>query len=131
VPPLPPARRLAKPLEVDPVLPPSFYAAVGFRLLEGLALRADRLERLAAAARRLARRGPFAAGAEFAAIAGVESPALRRLLAGLGYRAEVDAGEETFIARPRHQREIDRSGRRRRPAGEGHPFAKLRELKLA
>ena len=131
VPLLPSARRLAKPIEIDPALPPSFYVAVGLRVLDGLALRPDRLERLAAAARRLARRGPFAAGAELAAIAGVEPPALRRLLNGLGYRAVIDAGEETFIARPRRQRETDKSRRRRAPLWEGHPFAKLRELRLA
>jgi ATP-dependent RNA helicase SUPV3L1/SUV3 len=131
VPPLPPARRLAKPIEIDPALPASFYAAVGFRVLEGLALRPDRLERLAAAARRLARRGPFAARAELAAIAGAEPLALRRLLAALGYRVVIDAGEETFMARRRRQREISKDSRRRAPVGEGHPFAKLRELKLA
>jgi ATP-dependent RNA helicase SUPV3L1/SUV3 len=131
VPRLPSARRLAKPIEVDPGLPPSFYAAIGFRILEGIALRPDRLERLAAAARRLARPGPFAARAELAAIAGVEPSGLRRLLGALGYRAVIDAGEETFVARPRRQRDIGRTSHRRGPVGEGHPFAKLRELKLA
>jgi ATP-dependent RNA helicase SUPV3L1/SUV3 len=130
VPPLPSARRLAKPLGIDPVLPPSFYSAIGLRVLSGLALRPDRLERLAAAARRLARHGPFSAGAELAAIAGVEPPALRRLLLALGYRAVIAAGQETFLARPRRQREINKS-RRPLPLGEGHPFAKLKELKLA
>jgi ATP-dependent RNA helicase SUPV3L1/SUV3 len=127
----PSARRLAKPTKIDPELPPSFYAAIGLRILDGLTLRPDRLERLAAAARRLARQGPFRAGAELSAIAGVEPPALRRLLAALGYRAVIEAGEETFVARPRRQREIGRSTRRRGPAGKDHPFAKLRELKLA
>ena len=101
------------------------------RVLDGLALRPDRLERLAAAARRLARRGPFAAGSELAGIAGLEPAALRRVLAALGYRVIVEAGKETFVARPRRQREIGRSTRRRGPAGKDHPFAKLRELKLA
>ena len=50
---------------------------------------------------RLARRGPFAADAALAAIAGVEQCTLRRLLAALGYRAVVEAGEETFIGRGR------------------------------
>ena len=130
VPPLPSARRLAKPLEIDPVLPPSFYSAIGLRVLAGFALRPDRLERLAAAARRLARHGPFSAGAELAAIAGVEPAVLRRLLSALGYRAVIAAGQETFVARPRRQREINKS-RRRLPPGDGHPFAKLKELKLA
>jgi ATP-dependent RNA helicase SUPV3L1/SUV3 len=61
----------AKPIETDPELPSSFYAAAGLRVLDGLALRSDRLERLAAAARRLARRGPFAAGSELAGIVGL------------------------------------------------------------
>ena len=131
VPPLLAARRLAKAIEIDPALPPSFYAAIGFCALEGLALRSDRLERLATAARRLARRGPFAAGTELAAITGVGPPALRRLLGALGYRAVIDAGEETFVVRPRRQREVFKGGRRREPTPEGHPFAKLQELKLA
>jgi len=131
VPPLPAARRLAKAIEIDPALPPSFYAAIGFCALEGLALRSDRLERLATAARRLARRGPFAAGTELAAITGVGPPALRRLLGALGYRAVIDAGKETFVVRPRRQREVFKGGRRREPTPEGHPFAKLQELKLA
>jgi len=131
VPPLLAARRLAKAIEIDPALPPSFYAAIGFCALEGLALRSDRLERLATAARRLARRGPFAAGTELAAITGVRPPALRRLLGALGYRAVIDAGKETFVVRPRRQREVFKGGRRREPTPEGHPFAKLQELKLA
>jgi ATP-dependent RNA helicase SUPV3L1/SUV3 len=127
---LPSARRLAKPIEIDPALPPSFYAAIGLHVLEGVALRPDRLERLAALARRLARSGPFVAGPELSAVAGVEPPLLSRVLAGLGYRMVVGGGRETYIARSR--RRTDSKGiRRREPKGEGHPFAKLRELKLA
>jgi ATP-dependent RNA helicase SUPV3L1/SUV3 len=128
---LPPSRRLAKPIEVDPGLPPSFYAAIGLRIFDGLALRPDRLERLAAAARRLARNGPFAARAELAAIAGVEPSRLRRLLGALGYRAVIEAGQEIFVARPRRRREISKSGRPQERTRDGHPFAKLRDLKLA
>jgi ATP-dependent RNA helicase SUPV3L1/SUV3 len=131
VPRLPSARRLAKPIEVDPGLPPSFYAAIGLRILDGLALRPDRLERLAAATRRLARQGPFPAGMELAAIGGVEPRTLRRLLAGLGYRTVIEAGGEKFVVRPQRRRETTKSRRRSPQPGEGHPFAKLRELKLA
>ena len=127
----PPSRSLGKPIEVDPGLPPSFYAAIGLRILDGVALRPDRLERLAAAARRFARQGPFPAGAELAAIAGVEPQALRGLMVGLGYRTVIDAGGETFVVRPQRRRETTKSSRRGQPTGEGHPFAKLRELKLA
>jgi ATP-dependent RNA helicase SUPV3L1/SUV3 len=129
---LPPTRRLAKPIDVDPGLPPSFYAALGLFVANGVALRADRLERLAAAARRLARNGPFVADERLAAIAGVEPSGLRPLLTALGYRALIDSGAETFVARPRRHREIDEHRRHRAPTPrEGHPFAKLRELKLA
>src|SRR5215469_744507 len=68
---LPAARRLLKPIEADPSLPASFYEAAGLRVVGGIALRPDRLERVAAAARRLARHGPFPAGAVLVAIAGL------------------------------------------------------------
>src|SRR6516225_1050910 len=102
-PPLLSKRYLTKVIEIDPALPVSFYAAIGLRVLNGLALRPERLERLAAAARRLARVGAFSADDELAAIFGVERAALRRLLAALGYRAAIRAGEEKF-SRPRRRR---------------------------
>jgi len=130
VPPLPSSRQLARVIETDPALPASFYAAVGLRVLDRLALRPDRLEQLAGAARRLARRGRFITGAELAAASGLEQPVLRRLLSVLGYQAVVYQGEETFIARPNRQQAGARR-RRRRPVTDGHPFAKLWELNLA
>ena len=126
-----PARRLAKPIEIDPALPVSFYAAIGLRVLGGLAIRPDRLERVAAAARRLARNGRFSADGELAAIAGVEPAAMRGVLTALGYRAVIDAGAEIFVARSRRRSHNAGAGSRRVKIGEGHPFAKLRELKLA
>ena len=131
VPPTVSARGFAKPIEIDPSLPTSFYAAIGLRVLAGLAIRPDRLERLAAAVRRLARGGPFVPAPELAAIAGVEPMALRGLLAALGYRAVITGGQETFMPSARRRRATDKGHRRRAPAEEGHPFAKLRELKLA
>jgi len=131
VPALPSARRIAKPNVIDPELPASFYAAIGLRVVAGVALRPDRLERIAAAARRLARQGPFSPGPELAAVAGVEPASLRCLLAALGYRAVIDADGERFVARSRRRRAAFKGGRRSSRAGEAHPFAKLRELKLA
>jgi ATP-dependent RNA helicase SUPV3L1/SUV3 len=128
---LPSARKLARPIEIDPSVPSSFYGAVGLRVFDGVALRPDRLERLAAEARRLARGGAFTAGAKLLAIAGAEAQALRRLLVALGYRIVIDQGAETFVAGPRRERGFRKNGRRRDPPGESHPFAKLRELKLA
>jgi ATP-dependent RNA helicase SUPV3L1/SUV3 len=122
-------RYLAKAIEIDPALPVSFYAAIGLHVLGGLALRPDRLERLAAAARRLSRSGPFAANGELRAILGVETPALRQLLVALGYRVVIRAGEEQFTGARRSQRHVIKSCHRQ-PTAEGHPFAKLRELNL-
>jgi len=129
VPRLPPSDRLAKVIEVDPALPPSFYATIGLRLLGNLAMRPDRLEKLAAAARRLARRGPVATR-ELAATSGISRREVRQLLVALGYRALAEAAEESFVAQPRGRRK----GGNRHPRSrmdEGHPFAKLRELTLA
>jgi ATP-dependent RNA helicase SUPV3L1/SUV3 len=129
VPPLPPARRLAKANRTDQGLPASFYAAVGFAILDRFALRVDRVERLAAAARRLARRGRLTAGAELAGAAAVELPQLAGLLAGLGYRAVAGEGEAVFVPRPRRRRAGPKGPRRGGLAA--HPFAILRELNFA
>ena len=122
-------RHLSKVIETDPALPASFYAAIGLRVLGGLALRPDRLERIAAAARRRARSGAFSADGELAATLGLERSALRRLIAALGYRVLIRAGEEKFVGPRRSQREVLKSCHQP-PAVEGHPFAKLRELNL-
>jgi ATP-dependent RNA helicase SUPV3L1/SUV3 len=127
---LPPARRLGKAIEPDPLLPETFYTAIGLRLRGGFALRPDLLERIAATARRLARQGPFAADATLASLAGVEPLRLPALLAALGYRRAVaEGGIEIFHPKPRRRRPAAEPARR--PSGDGHPFAKLRELKLA
>jgi len=123
---LPGARSLGKAIAVDPALPASFYAALGRRVVGGLAIRPDRLERLAAAAR--SRKGPFAVDAELAGFSGVALADLPQVLAGLGYRAIVRDGAELFVARPRRPKPPRPHALTR---GEGHPFAKLKELRLA
>jgi hypothetical protein len=115
---------------VDPALPPSFYTALGRRLIGGLALRPDRLERLSVAARERGRSGPFVADAGLAALAGVAVGDLRRLLLGLGYRGLIRDGMELFVPRPRHFNGAP-SRRARRQSPDGHPFAKLKQLKFA
>jgi ATP-dependent RNA helicase SUPV3L1/SUV3 len=130
VPKLPGVRHRGKAIAIDPDLPASFYAAIGRRVIGGLALRPDRLERLAASARGRARLGRFAGDAELAAIAGVAQAELRRVLLALGYRAVIEQGDEFFIAKPR-RRGAQPVGSHPRPPREGHPFAKLKELKFA
>ena len=131
VPPLPGARSMGKALAVESALPDSFYATLGRRVIGGLAVRADRLERLTAAARQRGMAGPFAAGEELATLAGVAVRDLRRLLTGLGYRALIRDGEELFVARPRRLQDRPRRAPRRSAPADGHPFAKLKQLRFA
>jgi ATP-dependent RNA helicase SUPV3L1/SUV3 len=129
VPKLPGARALGKAIAVDPALPRSFYVAIGRRVVGGLAVRPDRLERLAAAAR--SRKSPFAADRELAGLAGVAPSELHRVLTSLGYRAVIRDGAELFVARPRRAKPPRPPAPRHLVRGEGHPFAKLKELRLA
>jgi ATP-dependent RNA helicase SUPV3L1/SUV3 len=123
----------------DPAIPDSAYAAMGWRVLGPCVLRVDRIERLAAAARRLARQGPFAATPALASLAGCAVEELAAVLPPLGYRAVLGEGGITFHARPRRAERPsdDKPGKRRRArrkpeaAAADGPFAKLRELRLA
>ena len=130
VPHLPGVRQFGKAIAADPDLPASFYAAIGRCVYDGLALRPDRLERLAAAVRSRARGGSFAADAELAALAGVAVEDLHRVLRGLGYRAVIEGGGQIFLPKPRRRANRQTAPADRRP-GAGNPFAKLTELKFA
>ncbi|MGE3783592.1 MAG: helicase-related protein [Alphaproteobacteria bacterium] len=121
---LPGGRRLGRAIAIDPDVPITFYAAIGRRVVAGLALRPDRLERLAAAARRRSRAGAFAADAELAASGGVAPDALRGVLLALGYRAVIEGDREFFVAQPR--RRASETRKRGRPAAirNDNPYAK-------
>jgi ATP-dependent RNA helicase SUPV3L1/SUV3 len=127
VPRLPGAKRHTQAIPLDPGLPLSFYSAIGRRVVDGMALRPDRLERLVAAARRRAHAGAFAGDAELAALAGIDGDVLPRVLAGLGYRTVAGDGGAILFVAPRRRRPERRPHR----AVESGPFAKLRELRLA
>jgi ATP-dependent RNA helicase SUPV3L1/SUV3 len=131
VPPLPGARQRGRAIALDPALPLSFYTAIGRCVLAGLALRPDRLEQLAAAARRQARAGRFAAGTELAALAGVAPGDLRNVLLALGYRAVIEGEAEFFVAGSRRRSAAQRQAAQRKRPRDGHPFAKLKELRFA
>jgi ATP-dependent RNA helicase SUPV3L1/SUV3 len=111
----------------DPGVTDEAYAAMGYRVLGARVLRVDKVERLAAEARRLARQGPFGPTPELAALAGSSLHDLAATLTSLAYRAVHDGNGVTFHAR--------REPRRR--AATGHapradsPFAKLATLRLA
>jgi len=123
--PVPPVRGIAPAR--DPGLADGLYEAMGYRVLGSRALRVDRVERLAMAARRLARQGPFGPVQELITIAGCRKDELAGVLASLGYRAAVDTSGVTFHARRRL--------RSRKPAPRtatvDGPFAKLGALRLA
>ncbi len=103
------------------------YAAMGYRVLGARVLRVDKVERLAAAARHLARQGSFGPTPELAALAGSSTHDLAAMLTSLAYRAVHDGCGVTFHAR--------RPPRRRAPRRDGDladsPFAKLAALRFA
>jgi ATP-dependent RNA helicase SUPV3L1/SUV3 len=111
----------------DPEVTEAAYAAIGYRVLGARLLRVDKVERLAAEARRLARQGPFGPSPELAALAGSSLHDLAAMLTSLAYRAVHDGNGVTFHARREARR---RSATGRTPSGDG-PFAKLAALRLA
>ena len=115
----------------EPAISEAAYAAMGWRALGPQVLRVDRIERLAAAARRLARQGPFTAAPALAELAGTTPEALTPVLIALGYRAAFGNSGATFhIRRARRAGKSNRRGALQRPAADG-PFAKLRGLRSA
>jgi ATP-dependent RNA helicase SUPV3L1/SUV3 len=111
---------------------------MGWRVLGPRVLRVDRVERLAAAARRLARQGAFGATPALAQLAGSSIDDLASVLPALGYRAVLGENGVSFQARSRRagpERQGAPSRRRKQRRGDAPPadgpFAKLRELRLA
>ena len=111
----------------DPEISETAYAAMGYRVVGPRILRVDRLERLAAMARQLARSGPFGPVAELAALGGGSIEDLAAMLSALSYRVVRQEGGVTFHARRAAKA---RRRKRRSPPGDS-PFAKLAELRLA
>jgi ATP-dependent RNA helicase SUPV3L1/SUV3 len=110
----------------DPAISAAAYEAMGYRVLGNRALRLDRVERLAARVRALARQGAFAASPELASLAGCAAADLPGVLAALGYRS-FNPGGQGIIFRARAPSR--RSGAK--PGPRDGPFAKLKELTLA
>ena len=110
----------------DPAIAAAAYDAMGYRVLGSRILRLDRVERLAARARALARQGAFAALPELAHLAGCAAADLPGALAALGYRSANPDGKGVVFraAAPARPRGV-------KPGPQEGPFAKLRELTLA
>ena len=130
--PLPPRRPPS--LLRDPALPAEFYHAVGYRLAGSLAIRADALERLSQAARRLASQGPFLPVEALRQLVQCEAAALPAVIAALGYRSAEEEGELRFHAPDRKAGAKGAKRRRQRgprpPQQPDSPFAALRDLKF-
>ncbi len=117
-------------------VPAELCLALGYRRMGRLAVRLDALERLAKAARQLARQGPFAATEALRATIGCALPELGDVLAALGYGGSSEAGIVSFApARPgRVRRQAPRFGKERPSRAGGappdSPFAMLSELRF-
>ncbi len=107
--------------------PDAFYRALGYCRTGATALRADRMEALAVAARRLARQGGFAATPALAGAAGCSLKALPDALRALGYRFEKGRDGGLFRAQAENRRARRRGGAD--PAANPcSPFARLKAL---
>jgi ATP-dependent RNA helicase SUPV3L1/SUV3 len=118
-------------------VPAGFYRAIGYSVHGGRAVRLDGIEKLAAAARRLAAAGPFQATRELGAIVGGSNDDLAAVLADLGYRAEGDGDAVVFapVKRGRGNGKPKGKQTRKRPrkgdrVDPHSPFARLKELKV-
>jgi len=112
----------------DPQIEEGAYAAMGYRVLGPRLLRADKAEKLAAAARRLAHQGAFAPTPELVQLASASPHDLAAMLTSLSYRAVHDESGTTFHAKRAAKRPRDRAQRHAHPDS---PFAKLAALRLA
>jgi len=117
----------------------SFYAACGYRVLAGQAIRIDILDRLAIALSKAARAGPFAPTPAMISPTGLTAEQTPAVLNALGYRP-ADNGEADQYIRVRHPRPRgkrprkpapggDRAGSAAPPVDPASPFAILQELK--
>jgi ATP-dependent RNA helicase SUPV3L1/SUV3 len=118
-----PEGRLSLPRSDD--LPASLMASCAYLPVGPLYIRADRLERFAAAARRLAGQGPFQATPELAALIASRPRDLPGVLAGLGYAR---SGSDDTLFAPKNGGRRRRRRPRDRAASPHSPFADLRRL---
>jgi ATP-dependent RNA helicase SUPV3L1/SUV3 len=123
-----------------PGVPEACCLAGGYRLVAGLAIRIDALERLSKAASLLARHGPFAATEALAASIGCAMDDLGPVLQAIGFRRRAAPGQIVFTAGRRMGSKgrpvgagdrVRRRMRRCRPPETGEsPFSRLAGLKF-
>ncbi len=129
--------------------PLGYLEATGYRAAGRLALRLDILERVAAHAWNLGRKGPFLAGAHLLSLAGCSAEDIGEILEEIGFCKSKETDDGAYYAikrkrakpRPRKDTQMAKKpntpkGRRKaKPAKEpkydpDSPFAKLKELAL-
>ena len=113
-------------------MPAAFYEAVGYRPLGRIAVRADRLDRLASEARKRAAGGPFVADAALLSLVGCGKAEIAPLLAAVGYRPQPGEGEPRYVLRERGKSKARRADDEARAAARRaqSPFAALKELRF-
>ena len=126
--PVPPSGRLSVARETLPV---AYLDAIGYRPVGARAIRADRLESLAAALRARAREGRFTLDGALAALVGAPAADLAGVVTALGYRGVVEDGGLSFVAkrRPVRRKEARHPGAPEPVPSADHPFAKLGVLR--
>ncbi len=105
----------ASAVAADPGVPDEVMRRMGYPVVGPLAIRADMLERAAAALRRASRRGPFREPAAVTSWLGCTREQLHRVLDALGYPVVARGPDGAVFSRARRRRL--RRGRRARGAG--------------
>jgi len=119
-------------LQIRPGVSPSFYLACGYCAVGALAVRIDRLEKLADVVRKLARQGSFTPTPALLSIVGCGASEIGEILAFLGYRSASDGDGTAYAARPRGAKGAARRSRSKGKRGPrtnpDSPFAGLSDL---
>jgi ATP-dependent RNA helicase SUPV3L1/SUV3 len=97
----------------------AFYEAIGYRVLGGLAIRLDMVERFAAELRKLARQGPIAPPPAWRQQLGISGEDLNKVITALGYAASRDGELVSF--QPQRRPRVKPA-----PDNRDSPFAALR-----
>jgi len=117
--------------------PPGYLEAIGYRPTGRLALRLDILERIAAHAWNLGRKGTFIADTQLLSLAGCGNDDLETILKEIGFRKskETDSGIEYAIERKRAKPALRKKPKKTKPVKKVYvdpdsPFAILKEMTL-
>jgi len=109
----------------------SYGFAIGYRLVGPLAIRVDRLERLASALRQAAASGNFALDLGLAHLIGAAEAEFPPVVSALGYRRREIDGTMLYSTRRRKRPVLTATRKPHRATGADHPFARLKDWEFA